>query len=83
MNKRLQNFALLAGCTFFCLGTIEIGARIIEPGICFSPDAFPWLKRDAYLGWVNRPGNHAGFQIDANGNRNTDGAVQRPQVVAY
>lgn len=72
MKKHLQNFGLFLVCLLFCAAVVEIGARIIEPDIAFSPDAFHWLKRDAHLGWVNRPGNHEGFQIDANGNRNTE-----------
>lgn len=75
MRKHLQNTGLFLVCLLFCLGVIEGAARIIEPDITFSPDAFPWLKRDAYLGWVNRPGNHDGFQIDVNGNRNTETEV--------
>lgn len=75
MKKQLINCGLFLGVAIFCVLALEVGARIIEPDICFSPDAFPWLKRDAYLGWVNTPGNHAGFQVDTNGNRNTESDV--------
>lgn len=75
MKRHTAKFAMFAGSVLLCIGLVETGARIVEPDINASPDAFPWLRRDAYLGWVNRPGDHAGFQIDANGNRNTETEV--------